>query len=618
MLDDITGRLKKLPDLPGVYIMKNAQDEIIYVGKAKNLKKRVSQYFGSYGKSHAKVKAMVSHIADFEYIIVENEIESLILESNLIKDNLPKYNILLRDDKQYPYIKITNEKYPRVLKTRKILKDHAKYFGPYPAITAVNDTIDLINRIYPLRTCSLNLKKDIGKYRPCLNYFIGKCLAPCKGDVDELKYNDMVNEISNFLEGKDEKMLLALKEKMMEASSKLEFEKAAMYRDDIQSLEILKEKQIISNTNISENQDIIGLARGIDEVLIQVFFVREGKIIGREHYFMKDYFENQNSEIVSAFIKQFYAGVSFIPKELIVESEPEDKKVLEEFLSIKRGYHVDIIAPQRGNKLKLVKLAKQNALEMISKYADKYKRKIEYNIRTLEEIRALLGLDRIPNRVEAYDISNTYGIESVGSMVVFEDGVAKKSDYRKFKIRTVEGPNDYASMKEVLYRRFVRGIEEKNNDKNSSFSKFPDLIMMDGGKGQVNIALKVLQELNIKIPVCGLVKDDFHITRGIIYENKEFSLKINSNIYRMVYKIQEEAHRFAINYHRSLREKDIFISELDNIKNIGKIRKQNLMKHFKSIKKIREATIEELEIVDSMNRSAAESIYNHFHGGLNG
>ncbi|EGY78026.1 excinuclease ABC subunit C [Peptoniphilus indolicus ATCC 29427] len=561
---------------------------------------------------------MVSHIADFEYIIVENEIESLILESNLIKDNLPKYNILLRDDKQYPYIKITNEKYPRVLKTRKILKDHAKYFGPYPAITAVNDTIDLINRTYPLRTCSLNLKKDIGKYRPCLNYFIGKCLAPCKGDVDESKYNDMVNEIFNFLEGKDEKMLLSLKEKMMEASSKLEFEKAALYRDDIQSLEILKEKQIISNTNISENQDIIGLARGIDEVLIQVFFVREGKIIGREHYFMKDYFENKNSEIMSAFIKQFYAGVSFIPKELIVESEPEDKKVLEEFLSVKRGYHVDIVIPQRGNKLKLVKLVKQNALEMINKYADKYKRKIEDNMRTLEEVRTLLSLDRIPHRVEAYDISNTYGIESVGSMVVFEEGVAKKSDYRKFKIRTVEGPNDYASMKEVLYRRFVRGIEEKNTNKKSSFSKFPDLIMMDGGKGQVNIALKVLQELNIKIPVCGLVKDDFHTTRGIIYENKEFSLKINSNIYRMVYKIQEEAHRFAINYHRSLREKDIFISELDNIKNIGKTRKQNLMKHFKSIKKIKEATIEDLEIVESMNRSAAESIYEHFHGGING
>ncbi|MBL7575036.1 Excinuclease ABC subunit C [Peptoniphilus asaccharolyticus DSM 20463] len=617
-MEDIEGRLKNLPDLPGVYIMKNAQDEVIYVGKAKNLKKRVSQYFGSYGKSYAKVKAMVSHIADFEYIIVENEIESLILESNLIKDNLPKYNILLRDDKQYPYIKITNEKFPRVLKTRKILKDGAKYFGPYPAVTAVNDTIDLINRTYPLRTCSLNLKKDIGKYRPCLNYFIGKCIAPCKGGVDEDKYNKMVEEISNFLEGKDERMILSLKERMLEASKNLEFEKAAMYRDDIQSLEILKEKQIISNTNISENQDIIGIARGIDEVLVQVFFVREGKIIGREHYFMKDYFENQNSEIISAFIKQFYAGVTFIPRELIIESEPEDKKLLEEFLSMRRGHNVEIVVPQRGDKLKLVRMAKQNALEMINKYADKYKKKIEENTKSLEEIKNLINLDRIPQRIEAYDISNTYGIESVGSMVVFENGVSKKSDYRKFKIRTVEGPNDYASMKEVLTRRFKRGIEEKNSNINSSFSKFPDLIMMDGGKGQVNIALKVLSELNIDVPVCGLVKDDFHTTRGIIYQNTEYNLKINSSGYRMIYKIQEEAHRFAINYHRSLREKDIFISELDNIKNIGKVRKQNLMKHFKSIKKIKEASVDELEIVDGMNRTAAESIYQHFHGGLNG
>lgn len=617
-MEDIEGRLKQLPNLPGVYIMKNSLDEIIYVGKAKNLKKRVSQYFSSYGQSSAKVKAMVSHIHDFEYIIVQNEMESLILESNLIKDNLPKYNILLRDDKQYPYIKITNEKFPRVIKTRKIIKDGSKYFGPFPAITAVNDTINIVNEIYHLRTCSLNLSKDIKKYRPCLNYFIGMCKGPCTGEADEGEYGAGVKEIMDFLEGKNNNLIKNLESIMLNSSKELNFEKAAKYRDYIQSINMLTEKQLITNTNISENQDIIGVARGIEEVIIQVFFVRDGKIIGREHYFMKDYFDNENSEIISAFIKQYYAGVEFVPKEIIIETYISDKAILEEFLSTKRGHQVTITVPLRGDKLKLINMAKQNALEMVNKYADKYKKNMTENKKSLLEIKELLNLEKYPYRIEAYDISNTYGIESVGSMVVFEDGVAKKSDYRKFKIKTVTGANDYASLKEVLERRFKRGIEEKMINKTSSFTKFPDLIMMDGGKGQVNIALDVLKELNIDVAVCGLVKDDFHTTRGIIFNNQEFSMKINSNGYKMIYKIQEEAHRFAINYHRSLRENVIFKSELDAIPQIGNIRKQKLMEHFKSIKKIKEASIEELADVDGMNVISAENVYKYFHGDVDG
>ncbi|MGO1579866.1 MAG: excinuclease ABC subunit UvrC [Peptoniphilaceae bacterium] len=615
---DINERLDKLPDLPGVYIMKDKNDNIIYVGKAKSLRKRVRQYFRSYGNSSMKVKSMVSNIKDFEYIIVENEVESLILESNLIKDNHPKYNILLRDDKQYPYIKITNEKYPRVIKTRRIIKDGAKYFGPYPSIGAVNDSIEVFERIFPLRTCSLNLEKNLGKYRPCLNYFIGKCIGPCKGDIKEEEYNKFIDQILNFLSKKDKTLIKNLESKMKEFSDNLKFEEAGKIRDDINSLKELNEKQIITNTDISDNKDVIGIARGIDEILIQVFFIREGKIIGREHYFMRDYMNNENSEIINAFLKQFYSGASFIPKEIIVEDVPGDIKLLEEFLSNKRKAKVSIVVPQRGDKRNLLLMAKKNALEMLNKYGDKYKKKIESNIFALEEIQNLLGLDKLPKRIEAYDISNTYGIESVGSMVVFENGNAKKSDYRKFKIKSVVGPDDYSSMKEVLLRRFKRGIEEKNNNINSSFARFPDLIMMDGGKGQVNVALDTIKKLKIDIEVCGLIKDEFHNTRGIIYNNKEYNINLNSKGYKMIFKIQEEAHRFAINYHRSLRSKDIFKSELDNIPKVGTIRKNNLMKHFKSIDKIKKASLEELREVESINLTAAESIYNYFRRTKNG
>lgn len=616
-MKDLEIRLKQLPDKPGVYIMKDELDNIIYVGKAKSLKKRVRQYFGSYGNSTMKVKSMVSNIDDFEYIIVENEIESLILESNLIKDNNPKYNILLRDDKQYPYIKITNEKYPRVMKTRRILKDKAKYFGPYPAVTAVNDSIEVFHKLYPIRTCSLNLDKNTGKYRPCLNYFIKRCLAPCKGNVSEEEYGLMIDDISKFLSGKSDKIIKELDIKMKESSKELKFEDAARYRDDIKSLELLTEKQLITKTDLNENQDVIAMAKGIDEVLIQIFFVRAGKIIGREHYFMKDHYNASIEEILSSFIKQFYSGVAFIPKELIIESEMEDMKLLEEWLSEKKGQKVSIVVPKIGEKRELIRMVKNNAIDMLNKYGDKYARRMESNKLALEEIQKKINLPTFPTRIEAYDISNISGVESVGSMVVFENGDAKKSDYRKFKIKTVEGPNDYASMREVLLRRFTRGKEEQDSNKDSAFSRFPDLIMMDGGKGQVNIAKEVLDTLGLNIFVCGLVKDDFHTTRGIIYENQEFELDLNSRGYKLIYKVQEEAHRFAINYHRSLRTKSMFKSELDDIEQIGPKRKQDLMKHFKSIEKIKNATKEELLEVESMNNKSVDKIYEHFHGGQN-
>lgn len=617
---DLRERLDQLPDKPGVYIMKNELDEIIYVGKAKSLRKRVRQYFGSYGKSSKKVSSMVSKIHDFEYIIVENEVESLVLESNLIKDNLPKYNILLRDDKQYPYIKVkVNERFPRVMKTRRILKDGAKYFGPYPDVFAVNESIESFERLYPLRTCNLNLENVEEKnYRPCLNYYIGKCLGPCIGNVKDQDYNVMVEEVLSFLSSSDDKLIDKLHEKMMDYSRNLDYENAADIRDRIKNLEYLKERQLISDPEARDDKDIIALAKGIDEVLIQIFFFRNGKIIGREHYMIRDYYNDSYEEIFSSFLKQFYIGASYIPKEIIIEEKPMDIKVLEDWLSEKRGNKVTITVPVKGDKKELVRMVKRNALDMIEKYGDKYKKRAESNRLALEEIKDLIGLSRRPRRIEAYDISNISGVESVGSMVVFEDGDAKKSDYRKFRIKSVIGPDDYSSLKEVIERRFRRGVEEKKEDKNSSFSNFPDLIMMDGGKGQVNAAKEILDKLKLNIEICGLVKDDFHRTRGIIYNNEEFNVDLNSRAYKMIYKIQEEAHRFAINYHRNLRSKTMFKSELDDIKLIGPKRKENLLKHFKSIDKIKKASIQELMEVESMNEKSAESLYEHFRRAKNG
>ena len=617
---DLRERLDQLPDKPGVYIMKNELDEIIYVGKAKSLRKRVRQYFGSYGKSSKKVASMVSKIHDFEYIIVENEVESLVLESNLIKDNLPKYNILLRDDKQYPYIKVkVNERFPRVMKTRRILKDGAKYFGPYPDVFAVNESIETFERLYPLRTCNLNLENVEEKnYRPCLNYYIGKCLGPCIGNVKDQDYNVMVEEVLSFLSSSDIKLIDKLHEKMMDYSRNLDYENAADIRDRIKNLEYLKERQLISDPEARDDKDIIALAKGIDEVLIQIFFFRNGKIIGREHYMIRDYYNDSYEEIFSSFLKQFYIGASYIPKEIIIEEKPMDIKVLEDWLSEKRGNKVTISVPVKGDKKELVRMVKRNALDMIEKYGDKYKKRAESNRLALEEIKDLIGLKERPRRIEAYDISNISGVESVGSMVVFEDGDAKKSDYRKFRIKSVIGPDDYSSLKEVIERRFRRGVEEKKEDKNSSFSNFPDLIMMDGGKGQVSAAKEILDKLKLNIEICGLVKDDFHRTRGIIYNNKEFNIDLNSRAYKMIYKIQEEAHRFAINYHRNLRSKTMFKSELDDIKLIGPKRKENLLKHFKSIDKIKKASIQELMEVESMNEKSAESLYEHFRRAKNG
>ncbi len=617
---NIDEKLKKLPDKPGVYMMKDKEDEIIYVGKAISLRNRVRQYFQSGKNNPAKVKAMISHIYDFEYIIVDNEVEALIFESNLIKKHKPKYNILLRDDKQYPYIKVTlNERYPRLIKTREVLKDGARYFGPYPSSYAVDDTINIIRDLYPLKTCNRNLEKGSSNTRPCLNFFMDKCLGPCQAErVEDEEYMNMIKEILVILNGKEEKLISVVEEKMKLASKELDFESAAKYRDQINSLEILNERQkIVSTTNLID-QDVIGLAKGIEEVCVQIFFIRAGKIIGREYFILEDTFKDNKEEILSSFIKQFYIGSAYIPREILIEEEISEMETIEKWLGEKRASKVDILVPKRGEKVKLIDMVKKNAIDMLNQHGDRFLRKQRENKKVLEELKNIIGLEEDLNRIEAFDISNISGAQSVGSMVVFEKGEAKKSDYRRFKIRTRTTPDDYASMEEILTRRFKRGLEErkllKDNKINiKGFSSFPDLIMMDGGKGQVNVALRVLYELNLDIAVCGLVKDEFHKTRGVIYKNKEIKLKENTPSFRLIYKIQEEAHRFAINYHRSLRSENMFKSELDDIKGIGPKRKRELLKHFKSINKIKKASIDELSKVKGMNKIVAEELYNHFN-----
>lgn len=613
---DLEERLKSLPEMPGVYLMKDKSDEIIYVGKAINLKKRVSQYFNNSKNHSLKVMNMVKNISDFEYIIVNNEVEALILESNLIKKNRPKYNIILRDDKQYPYIKVTvNEKYPRILKTRKLERDGAKYFGPYPSAYSVNEAIKVFHDMFPIRDCKLNLNKLPDNFRPCLNYHIGRCKGPCIGMADEDEYNQMIDQIVRFLSRKDNAILEKLEYDMKNASDTLNFELASIYRDRIQALLVLVEKQNMSNPDLTE-EDIIAIARGIEEVLVQVFFVREGKIIGREHYILEDNLSTDRPEIIASFIKQFYSGANFIPKEIIVEEEISDQSLIEEYLSDLKGNRVKITVPKRGDKLELVDMAKKNAIDMLDKYGDKFLRKHRENMKALEELQYVLDLEEVPSRIEAYDISNINGVGNVGSMVVFEKGEAKKTDYRRFKIKTLDYQDDYKSMEEVLRRRFLRGIESNNDEnKSNSFSIFPDLIMVDGGKGHVNMARSLLRELGINIEVCGLVKDDFHKTRGIIYKNREINLDKDSLAFKLIYRIQEEAHRFAISYHRSLRSKDMFKSELDGINLIGEKRKINLMKYFGSISKIKAASIEELNKVPGMTQKASESLYNHFNKG---
>jgi excinuclease ABC subunit C len=606
---DIQEELKKIPDNPGVYQMKNEFGEIIYVGKAKNLKKRVRQYFQS--KNHApKIEAMIRNIAEFEYIIVDNEVEALILEANLIKKHRPKYNTILRDDKQYPYIKISvQEKYPRIYKVREVKKDGAKYFGPYPSAYAVNEIIDIIGSLYKLRKCSIKLDGSKKNQRPCLNYHINRCTAPCMGNVDSKEYREEVSKAISFLTGKEEELIKSLTEKMQSASESLDFEAAAKYRDQIRALEIISEKQKIVSANSSIDQDVIGSALGIEEACIQIFFIRNGKIIGREHYLLTNIENETREEIISSFLSQFYTGTVYIPKEIYIEADIEDREVFEKLMSEKRGNKVSIKVPSKGDKSMLIKMIKKNALEILEKGSQRIKKNLDESMQAVEALKDLLEMEEAPLRIEAYDISNIQGVESVGSMVVFERGVPSKSNYRRFKIKTVKGPNDYKSMEEVLERRINRGLDQ--GDANG-FNKMPDLILIDGGKGQTGIAEEVIYNYGLNIPVCGMIKDDKHTTRGLIYQNKEIEFKKTDKVYRLIYRIQEEAHRFAIDYHRNLRDKTLFKSELDNIENIGEKRKINLLKYFGSVDNIKNKSVEELADVEGMNIRAAESVYNYF------
>ena len=599
--------LKNLPDSPGVYQMKNAFGEIIYVGKAKNLKKRVRQYFQS--KAHIpKIQAMIKNIYEFEYIITDNEVEALILEANYIKKYRPKYNTLLRDDKQYPYIKISvQEKYPRIYKVREVKKDGAKYFGPYPSAYAVNDIIDIIGNLYKLRKCSLKLDGTKKCKRPCIYYHIDRCTAPCSGNVGIKEYGEEVSKAAAFLTGSED-TIKSLNEKMIEASENMEYEEAAKYRDQIKALEVISEKQkVVSQAGI--DQDVIGSAIGIEEACIQIFFIRNGKIIGSEHYLLTNIENETKEQIISSFLTQFYTGTVYVPKEIYIETDIEDMEVFEKLLSQKRGNKVTLKVPVKGEKSMLIKMTKKNALEILEKGSLRIKKNIDESMEALEELKNILNLDEAPERIEAYDISNIQGVESVGSMVVFEKGIPSKSNYRRFRIKTVEGPNDYKSMEEILERRINRGL----GDGKQGFNKMPDLILIDGGKGQTNIAEEVINNFGLSIPVCGMIKDDRHLTKGLIFQNKEIVLSKTDIVYKLVYRIQEEAHRFAIEYHRNLRDKKLFSSELDNIKNIGEKRKINLLKKFGSVESIKTKSVDELSTVPGMNIKAAESVYNYFH-----
>ncbi len=615
---NIEEELKKLPAQPGVYLMHDAKDEIIYVGKAISLKNRVRQYFQSSRGKTAKIEQMVSRIARFEYIITDSEMEALVLECNLIKEHRPRYNTMLKDDKAYPYIKVTvGEDFPRVMVSRTMKKDRNKYFGPYTSAGAVNDTVDLIHKLYRLRTCNRNLPKDMGKERPCLNYHIKQCNAPCQGAISKEEYGKAVEEALEFLNGRYKKLLGLLEEKMMEASDRMDFEKAIEYRELLDSVKKVSQKQKITSSSM-EDRDIIAMAKDDTDAVVQVFFVREGKIIGRDHFHVTVGAEEDQRQILTSFVKQFYSGTPFVPKELWMQEEPEDSEIIVKWLGAKRGQKVKIVTPKKGQKERLVELAEKNAALVLSQDKEKIKREELRTIGAMNQIGSLIGLEHI-RRVEAYDISNTSGLESVGSMVVYEDGKPKRSDYRKFKIQSVKGPNDYASMKEVLTRRFTHGMKEAKEleeggllEEMGSFTRFPDLLMMDGGRGQVNIALEVLEELGLTIPVCGMVKDDNHRTRGLYYNNVEMPIDRHSEGFALITRIQDEAHRFAIEYHRSLRGKGQVKSILDDIPDIGPTRRKALMKKFKSLEAVKEATVEELMETPGMNRKSAQSVYDFF------
>lgn len=617
---DFEYHLKNLPSKPGVYLMKNSLGEVIYVGKAKILKNRVKSYFQNSKNHSEKVRVMVKHIAEFEYIVTDSEMEALILECNLIKKYSPRYNILLKDDKFYPFIKITiNDDFPRVFVTRNYSKDGSKYFGPYTNGTAVYETINLINKIFPLRTCKLLIKEGGEKVRPCLNYHIKKCFGPCGGYINKEEYGKMIKDVIDILSGRDNTVLKVLQSEMEEASLNLEFEKAADLRDKIIAIKAIVEKQKIFKT-MDGDEDFINIYRDEKDSCIQIFFSRDGKIIGREHFIFENTAEDSIEEILEEFTTSFYGGTAKVPRTIYVP-ELSNIELVEEYLTIKRGAKVWIKVPQKGQKREMLDMVKNNAQITLEKFKDKYLMDKEINKIALEELQELLDLEIWPSRIEAYDISNIQGVDSVGSMIVFEEGRSKNSDYRRFRIKTVKGANDYDSMREILTRRFSHGLEEVKAIQESKlqfsagkFSNFPDIIMMDGGKGQINIALEVLRELNISIPVCGLVKDDKHATRGIIYNNEELIINRSSNLMQLIRRIQDEVHRFAITYHRSLRDKRTLHSILDDIPNVGEKRRRALLMKFGSVDNIKSATLDQLLETPSINNKAAESIYKYFNG----
>lgn len=601
---DIQEQLKKLPAEPGVYLMKDEDDKIIYVGKAISLKNRVRQYFQSSKNHSSKVKSMVKNINSFEYIITDSELEALILECNLIKKYRPKYNVLLRDDKTYPYIKVTvNEDFPRVLKVRRVLRDKAKYFGPYTNVEAVNDTLDVIRNIYPIRTCNVDIERAIkNNMRPCLNLHIKRCVGPCTGNVSKEEYNKMIEEILLFLSGKEETLIEILKEKMNKCSMEFNFEEAAVYRDKIMNLQEMMQKQKIDVSTDDINQDIIAMAYNDEEACVQSFFIRHGKIVGREHFILEGTKDSGKEAILGSFVKQFYMKAEYIPKEIIIESEIEDQVVLEEWLSNIKGQKVSIRVPQKGDKKSLISMVKKNAMEYLEKFSNLNKRKYERSEGALIELAEVLGLQEPPRRIESYDISNIQGVDSIGVMVVFTNGLKDKKEYRRYKIKTVEGPNDYDSMAEILDRRLQKG-------------DFADLILLDGGKGQVSAVQKVFDKYGIDIPLWGMYKDDKHRTKGLICASKDVELDKTSNLYRFVASIQEEVHNYAISYHRSLRNKSLTKSSLDDIPGVGEKRKKALLSHFKNIEDIKNASVEELSKVEGLNKSVAENIYDYFRKG---
>lgn len=623
---NIEEELKKLPGRPGVYIMHDAHDDIIYVGKAISLKNRVRQYFQSSRGKSAKILQMVERIRRFEYIVTDSELEALVLECNLIKEHRPKYNTMLKDDKTYPFIKVTlGEEYPRVLFSRTMKKDKSRYFGPYTSATAVKDTIDLVKKLYKIRSCSKNLPRDIGKERPCLYYQIGQCNAPCQGTFTKEEYRKSVADAVDFLNGNHGLVLRELEEKMNQASEDMEFEKAIEYRDLMRSIRQVSQRQKITSGD-GEDKDVLALALedaddtvSAADAVVQVFFIRGGKMIGREHFYLRVAPQDTKAIILNSFIKQYYAGTPFVPRELMIETEIEDHELVETWLTQKRGQKVTVRVPKKGTKEKLVEMARENAEIVLRQDRDRIRREEGRTIGAVHEIEKLIGIERTM-RMEAYDISNISGFESVGSMIVYEKGKPKRSDYRKFKIKSVQGPNDYASMEEVLTRRFTHGLEErkeldakKTGYEMGSFSRFPDLILMDGGRGQVNIALGVLEKLGIDIPVCGMVKDDFHRTRGLYYNNVEVPIDTRSEGFKLITRIQDEAHRFAIEYHRSLRSKGQVHSILDDIEGIGPMRRKALMRTFKSLEAIRDASLEQLAGAESMNARSAQQVYDFFH-----